>query len=85
MSLGGLVDKILVYRSCSHGFDPSYGTSSFSYSLFDHTHMHICVFGFQRVKYMLLKHLATVNYCSVDYPLQSIAYLSIMHAAKTTQ
>ena len=33
MSLGGLVDKILVYRSCSHRFDPSYGTSFFFFFL----------------------------------------------------
>ena len=46
MSLGGLADKILVYRS---GFDPSYGTSFFLVLFFDHTHMHICVFGMQRV------------------------------------
>ena len=39
MSLGGLVDKILVYRSCSHGFNPSYGTSFFFF--FDHTHTHV--------------------------------------------
>ena len=46
MSLGGLVDKILVYRSCSHRFDPSYGASFF----FLTTPIHICVFGVQRVK-----------------------------------
>ena len=51
MSLGGLVDKILVYRSCIHRFHPSYGTSFFFFffNLFDHAHTHICVFGVQRV------------------------------------
>ena len=34
MSLGDLVDKILVYQSCSYGFDPSYGTSFFFFFLF---------------------------------------------------
>ena len=62
MSLGGLVDKILVYQSYGHGFDPSYRSYghgfdpsykhlfSFFLFFFDHTHMHICIFGMQRVK-----------------------------------
>ena len=46
------MDKILVYRSCYHEFDPSYGTSFFFFLVlfFDHTHTHICVFGVQRAK-----------------------------------
>ena len=68
MSLGGLVDKILVYQSCSHGFDPSYGTSFFSFLVLFFLTTPICIYAYLACKGLMLnpvmKQIFLLHYIS---------------------